>query len=156
MQLRLVAVGAVLALAAGGCGVYMSVHQAFEPALSLDCVASALARSPNVTDATPIRRSRVPGYEGFEVTLRDSATGRKVRSTILRATTPDSVGVVSVIFGFGNAAVRATERRDAALGAMVLDLLRVACAPTSRGTVECVYSTGGRERSCRSENPAAP
>jgi hypothetical protein len=156
MQLRVVAVGAVLALVAGGCGVHMSVHQAFEPAPSLDCVASALAEAPDVTDVTPIRRSRVPGYEGFEVTLHDSAAGRSVRSTLLRATAPDSVAVVSVIFGFGNARPRAaTERRDAALGAMVLDLLRVACAPTSRRTVECVYSAGGRERSCRSESPAA-
>lgn len=144
---------AAVALASiSGCDpqVNLKVQQSLQPPPQLDCLASALASSPDVVDARPMEpTSRA---EGFVVTLRDSTSNDGLRrATLRRVPPPDSGRVLALNFawvGHVRHPPLTEEQAVTTLGRRVLSHLRTACAPNSSTEVTCVYSDLRRAQSC--------
>ena len=129
----------------GGCDprVSLAVRQRLLPNPSTDCLGSALTSSPDVAEATRLKREY--GQDIFWVVLRDStAKGRQRTVTVTRLAPPDSGGKVEVHFvwiGLRRPA-KAEEHAVIGLGNRVLARLRDACAPHTPTPVECDYNDG--------------
>ena len=141
---RVMPLSLALVLLATTCNIRLGVRQALEPPASSDCLAAAIASSPDVESIAERRQGR------FGVYFRDSTVKNGKRGGSIFASAPDSAHAVTVNFfwdGVQHPAV-AEERTVTALAGRVLRHLTAACAPLSTSIVECTYSSGRRPQSC--------
>src|SRR6266513_2709337 len=92
-------IGFIVAILTTGCDPVFSlrVRQALQPRPPQECLETALASSPEVVQATPLRHTK--GGLAFQVVFRDSLspTGRWYGEMTQRAP-PGSASVVSVTY----------------------------------------------------------
>jgi len=147
---RFTPIGFFLVLTATSCNVRLGVRQALTPMASVDCLASALATSPDVVEVTKQQD------EVFFVVLRDSTANRYAwksrnwRNAGIMTSAPDSTRAISVhlIWSGMKHPPAAEERAATAVVRRVLAHLREVCAPDSPSDVECVWDSGRRAESC--------
>ena len=140
---RTLAVFSCAALASCDPRVSLAVRQRLLPNPSTDCLATALARSPEVVQVRQLKREY--GEDIFWVNLRDTtAKGGQRTVTVTRLAPPDSGGKVEVHFVWGGVRrpSKTEEHVAVAVGNRLLDDLRNACAPQTPTPVECDYNDG--------------